>query len=365
MPPWPEGFVRSRNGRDALLQLSTLHTLQPRRLFELAAEVGSARACVRAILDGALVGEADRDRLRWARPAEVQDGLDRCGARLVAPGDLEYPPSLEDLADPPAMLFLRGRPLHELGPFVAVVGARSCSPTGREIARAIGAGLASAGVTVVSGGARGIDTESHEGALSGGGTTVAVLGCGIERAYPATNRALLDRIEDRGVVLSEYPPGVPPDGFRFPARNRIVAALAGGLVVVEGAVGSGSLISADHALELGRQIFAVPGAVNNPLAEVPLSLIRDGATMIRGPDDLLGDLGLLDPRATGDRSPAGLSVAEQMALQSLAGPTLPEHVARALGCDLGQAVALLVGLEIKGLVRSVGGRFERRLVSTS
>jgi DNA processing protein len=178
-----------------------------------------------------------------------------------------------------------------------------------------------------------------------------------------SNRKLLERIVETGAVVSEYPPGVAPDAFRFPARNRIVAALAEAVVVVEGAVGSGSLISADHALDLGRQVFAVPSAVNNPLAEVPLSLIRDGAGLIRGAEDLLLDLGRIDPQsASPEGRIPGLSVAEEAVLATLAGPTLADQVARQLGWDLSDAVSSLVGLELRGLVRSVGGRFERRLV---
>jgi DNA processing protein len=362
MPPWPEGFARTAADRRALLRLSCLHSLQPKRFHELAVEVGTASACVRAMLSGRLVGPADRERLRFAEADDVHAELVRCGGRLVVPGSSEYPPQLEDLADPPPMLFVRGRRLDTFSARVAIVGARNCSPTGRDVARSIGSGLAAAGVTVVSGGARGIDTSSHEGALAAGGTTIAVLGCGIERAYPVSNKKLLERIVEAGAVVSEYPPGVAPDAFRFPARNRIVAALAEAVVVVEGAVGSGSLISADHALDLGRQVFSVPGAVNNPLAEVPLSLIRDGAGMIRSAEDLLLDLGRIDPESAspGRRTP-GLSVAEEAVLAVLAGPTLADQVARQLGWELSDAVSSLVGLELRGLVRSVGGRFERRL----
>src|SRR5207245_833382 len=188
------------------------------------------------------------------------------------------------------------------------------------------------------GGARGIDTASHQGALAVGGTTIAVLGCGIERAYPASNRRLLASIVESGCVVSEYPPGVAPEAFRFPARNRIVAALAEAVVVVEGAAGSGSLITADHALDLGRHISAVPGAVNNPLAEVPLALIRDGAAMIRGAADLLADLGRIDPAPGSGGVPSGLTVAEQEVFGCLFGPTLPEQVARTLGWQLSDAI---------------------------
>jgi DNA processing protein len=159
--------------------------------------------------------------------------------------------------------------------------------------------------------------------------------------------------------VSEYPPGVPARPFRFPARNRIVAGLCRATVVIEGAAGSGSLITGEHALEFGREVYAVPGAVNNPLAEVPLALIRDGAGMIRGPDDLLSDLGL-DAALT---PPPDLSLAERAALDALVGPTLPEHVARELHVGLADALTLLMALELRGLVRSVGGRFESTIAA--
>src|SRR5205809_6482365 len=156
-----------------------------------------------------------------------------------------------------------------------MVGARSCSSIGKEVATAFGRGLAGAGVCVVSGGARGIDAASHRGALRAGGRTIAVLGCGIDLLYPGQNRALLREVLGSGALVSEYPPGTPAEPFRFPARNRIVAALCRAVVVVEGARGSGSMITADHALDVGREVFAVPGAVSSPLAAVPLELIRD------------------------------------------------------------------------------------------
>jgi DNA processing protein len=241
-----------------------------------------------------------------------------------------------------------------------VVGARNCSALGRDVAQRIGNGLAVWGVTVVSGAARGIDTASHDGALSGRGHTVAVLGSGIDVAYPLRNAKLLDRIAAEGSIVSEYAPGVPAEPFRFPARNRIIAALSRAVVIVEGGEGSGSLITTEHALDLGRSVFAVPGSVTNPLAAAPLGLIRDGATMIRGSADLLEDLGLAGSgSARGSRS-QGLSLPEEAALNALAGPTLPESVASALECDLSVALAVLFQLEMKGVVRNIAGRYEAR-----
>jgi len=257
------------------------------------------------------------------------------------------------------MLFVRGVDLREVDPAVAMVGARNCSPTGAEVARDIASGLAREGWWVVSGAARGIDAASHEGALEHE-RTVAVLGCGIDVTYPVAKGTLLGRIERAGGLVSEYPPGIPAEPFRFPARNRIVAGMADALVVVEGAAGSGSLISADHAIELGRHVFAVPGPVTSPLTHAPHELIREGAGLIRGPDDLLKDLGVSASAASRAalRATSGLTPDESRALDVLVTSMLPEVVAREMGLTLPEAVALLMTLEIKGLVRNVGGRVE-------
>jgi DNA processing protein len=285
-----------------------------------------------------------------------------CGARVVTSDDAEYARGLEALKDPPAVLFVRGCDLREIDPAVGVVGARTCSRFGDEMAREIGRALARERYWVVSGAARGIDAASHEGALEHG-RTAAVLGCGIDVVYPVAKRSLLGRIVDMGALISEYPPGVPAEPFRFPARNRLVAGLTHALVVVEGAAGSGSLITADHALDIGRHVFAVPGAVTSPLTDAPHELIREGATLIRGVQDLLHDLGLTPAggrrlRVAGSR---GLTAIEQAALDHLEGSVLPESVARSLGLSLPAAVSILLSLEMKGLVRNVGGRIERRL----
>jgi DNA processing protein len=278
-------------------------------------------------------------------------------------GDPAYPGQLRSIHDPPFVLYVRGGPLPGAERAVAVVGARRCTALGRELAKAIGRGLASAGVAVVSGAAAGVDTAAHQGALEAGGPTVAVLGGGVDGAGTGSRRAMIAEIANRGTVVSEYPPGVPPVAFRFPARNRIVAGLSRATVVVEGAQGSGSLITGTHALEFGRDVFAVPGSPTNPLSHVPLQLIREGATMIRGAEDLLEDLGIEPVVAGSARS--DLTLAELAALRALAGPTLPEAVARELRVGLADALTLLVRLEMRGLVRSVGGRFEATLASTA
>jgi DNA processing protein len=214
------------------------------------------------------------------------------GARVLLPADAGYPPRLRRLPHPPAILYLRGALAPEARR-VAVVGARAADEAGLEIARIFGDGLARAGVEVVSGGARGIDTAAHEGALWGQGISIAVLGCGIDVAYPAENRALFDRLSNGGgAVISELPPGTQPAPKNFPRRNRTVAGLADAVVVVRAALRSGALITAAHAAEQGIPLFAVPGDPANRRAEGPNALLREGgAKVATGPADVLRGLG--------------------------------------------------------------------------
>ncbi len=383
---WPVGFVQTERDREAMLVLASIPGLTARRLHALADRAGAAGACLDALRAGRGVLPDDRrspavplagvppwaadrrvppvdpDLAASLSPDGIRERLRECGARMVFPGEPDYPASILDLHDPPATLFVRGSSPSEASGGVAIVGARNCSPLGEEIAARFGRELASAGVPVVSGGARGIDAAAHRGSLDAGGPTVAVLGSGIDVAYPSGNGRLLERVAAAGALVSEYPPGVPAMPFRFPARNRIVAALAEAVLVVEGAAGSGSLITADHALDLGRPVFAVPGAVTSPLSEVPLALIRDGAGLVRNAEDLLADLGRLDPTLPDGRPrPGGLSELERRLLERLSGPTLPEVLAAGLETDLGGILAAVVGLEVRGLVRMTGGRVERRL----
>lgn len=360
---WPPGFSDGHENHAAVLVLSALRGMTARTLLALAEREGAAAACLAAVRAGRAGSASDRVFAARLRAEEIVAGLERVGATAVPVGSPGFPPQLEQLADPPLCLFVRGRELAPAPAAVAIVGARACSSLGREFAHTIGRALADAGFCVVSGAARGIDAASHEGALADGGHTAAVLGCGIDVAYPPGSRALIARIADAGTVVSEYPPGVSAEPFRFPARNRIVVGLAASLVVVEGAAGSGSLISADHALELGRQVFAVPGAVTNPLAEVPNGLIRDGAALIRGPEDLLEDLCGNDLATPAGRRRVDLTLVEEAALSLVNEAVLPETVARGLHVPVIEVIPILMGLELKGLVRSVGGRFEPTLAA--
>jgi DNA processing protein len=202
-----------------------------------------------------------------------------------------YPPLLAEIHDPPVSLFVRGQVDALAAAGVAVVGARSCSAYGAQVARSLARELAGAGVVVISGLARGVDGEAHRGALEGGGRTVAVLGCGIDRDYPAVHAELARRIGERGLVVSEYEPGVEPAPWRFPARNRIIAGLAAVTVIVEARERSGALITVDLAIEIGRPIYAIPGEITSNLSHGTNDLLRYGhATLLRSAEELLDDL---------------------------------------------------------------------------
>ncbi|PWU23196.1 MAG: DNA-protecting protein DprA, partial [Candidatus Rokuibacteriota bacterium] len=211
------------------------------------------------------------------------------GVRWVARGDASFPTALAAIFDAPVGLFVRGEPSFGLldRPAVAVVGARSCSAYGSHAARLLGRELAAAGLVVVSGLARGIDGEAHRGALEAGGATVAVLGCGVDRDYPAAHADLARRIAVSGLIVSEYAPGVEPAPWRFPARNRIIAGLCQATVVVEARERSGALITADLALEEGREVFAVPGEITSTLSAGTNHLLRQGATPVTAVADVL------------------------------------------------------------------------------
>lgn len=214
--------------------------------------------------------------------------LEELGAGLLPYSDPEYPPLLRSIPDPPALLYRRGK--LPPGETLAVVGSRRASDAGRRLTFELCAELAAREITIVSGLARGIDTAAHLGALEGGGVSVGVLGCGIDRIYPPENERLFFRLLERGAILSEYPLGTPPLSGHFPGRNRIISGLSRGVLIVEAAQGSGSLITAEFALEQGREVFAIPGSVVSPVSRGVNQLLKDGAHLVTGVDDILSVL---------------------------------------------------------------------------
>ncbi len=263
----------------------------------------------------------------------------------------ELSPPLMAIHDPPLKLYLRGAAEPELleRPAVAIVGARACSPYGAQVARMVGRELAAAGVVVVSGLARGIDGEAHRGALESDGHTVAVLGCGIDRDYPAAHAELARRIAERSLIVSEYEPGVEPAPWRFPARNRIIAGLCAATVVVEARERSGALITADFALEEGREVFGVPGEITSALSAGTNALLRLGATPLTSADDVLEALGI-------ERA-AEKAKATHPLLENL--PASVDELARTTQLNAAELASTLAELELAGLVVEGEGIFRR------
>ena len=307
-----------------------------------------------------------RTEARTARFAAFARGFDahgylvalrRRGLRWLGRSDRAFPPLLREISDSPSGLFLRGDASPELlaRPAVAIVGARACSGYGAQVARMLGRELAAAGLLVVSGLARGVDGEAHRGVLEAGGATVAVLGCGVDRDYPAAHAELAARIGVSGLVVSEYAPGVEPAPWRFPARNRIVAGLAQATVVVEARERSGALITADFALEEGREVYACPGEITSALSAGTNALLRLGATPLTSAADVLELFGLerrVEPEVE-------LGAAARAILERLDGPTSADELVRAAGLDAGVAAAALSELELAGLVSPSDGVYRR------
>lgn len=299
--------------------------------------------------------------------AEQEQRLSAAGARLVLLGEPGYPPLLMETPDPPPVLFVRGT-LPGPGPAVAVVGSRRASRTGLEAARHLSRGLAAAGVTVVSGFARGIDGAAHRGALEAGGSTVAVLGCGVDVCYPPEHAALLPELLPRGAVLSELPMGAPPLAPHFPVRNRIIAGMVPLVLVVEAAERSGSLVTARLAAEMGRDVAAVPGSILSPGSAGSNALLKDGAIFVRDVSDLLSELpgvsrATPEAAATAGGRPGPSASAEALGADAAAvfaaldpdDPLDADALVAATGLPASRLSAALVLLELEGLAEALPG----------
>lgn len=342
----------------------------------LAGQIGVPRAQ----LDRAIALAARPDRVAAAAAREREEAA-RLGAHLVLAGEPAYPAVLRHLHLPPPVLSVRGElppsqfanhwANHPANHAVAIVGSRKADPYGREVAELFARSLAAAGVTVVSGFARGVDAAAHRGALSAPeGRTVAVLGCGLGVDYPAGHAELGREIAARGAVVSELPFGAEPRAWHFPVRNRVIAALSAGTLVVQAAPRSGSLVTARHALDLGRQVWAVPGRIFDERSLGPHALIRDGAALVQHPKEILEELfgvssvsgmpGAL-PLFTGEHSepaepepPPGLAGVVLTALPKGASRA-PEELAAAAGLPVDQVLGALLELELTGLVKRMPG----------
>ena len=345
--------------RLARLRLIRSENVGPVTFHQLVARFGSATAALEALPDIARRG--GRAKPLTICPAETAEreieAVVRLGARLIARSEPDYPAALAAIDDAPPLLTVRGKIDLAMQQAIAVVGARNASANGRRFARDIAVQLGAAGLLVVSGLARGIDAAAHEGALDSG--TLAVLAGGIDTVYPEENRRLHETIAERGVLVAEMPVGTVPQARHFPRRNRIISGISLGVLVVEAAERSGSLITARFALEQGREVFAVPGSPLDPRCKGTNRLIRDGATMVESADDILRELGpqrgtplAEQRRAVFSAAPAAeigakdLAEAREIVLGLLSPTPLPvDELLRQ--CQMSPAVILTIVLELE------------------
>ena len=296
--------------------------------------------------------EAVEAALAWAQAPQN---------RILTLADAEYPRRLLDTADPPSLLYVKGRPELLNRPCIAVVGSRNATPQGNANAEAFARALSQAGLAIVSGLALGIDAAAHGGGLAGGSSTIAVIGTGCDRVYPARNRELAQRIANDGVIVSEFPLGTPPLKENFPRRNRIISGLALGCLVVEAAERSGSLITARLAGEQGRDVFAIPGSIHSPLTKGCHKLIKQGAKLVDDARDILDELRLPVPveQAAPDAPPCGPAEARVLDCLGFDPCDVDTLVARS-GLTAEGLYAILLQMELEGQVsRLPGGRFQR------
>jgi DNA processing protein len=324
------------------------------------------RAPVKELLSVEGLGEKAAGEIRKG-PSEKKvekelNFLKELGGTILTFKEEGYPKRLKDIYDPPPLLYVRGALKKEDELAVAIVGSRKTSPYGRWITEKISQELVRHGVTIVSGMARGIDSAAHKGAISQGGRTIAVLGCGVDVIYPSENRNLFHQIINQGAILSEFPMGSRPEGGHFPRRNRIISGLSIGVVVVQASAESGSLITASYALEQGREVFAVPGNVGSEGSRGTNRLIKEGAKLVEMSEDILEEI--LPQWKRGreiiqEVEPPWKDLnKEEMTLYQLLGET-PIHIdviIRESRFDPGRASSLLLDLELKGLISQWPGK---------
>lgn len=295
----------------------------------------------------------------WDEIEKMLERLDSEGVRVILYTDKEYPSLLREIEDAPVILYMKGEIKEEDRFSIAIVGSRNATLYGRTVAAKIAGELAESGFTVVSGLARGVDTIAHLSSLRAGGRTIAVMGSGIDLIYPPENKWLFDRIIDSGYVVTEFPPGTPPDKGNFPKRNRLISGLSLGVVVVEAAEGSGALITARAALEQNREVFAIPGNISSPNSKGTNELIKRGAKLVQRSDDIIEELapllrGFIRPK---EKGPVELTDEEREICNKLTSePRHIDEIMRGSGFPMQKVLSILLGLELKGVVNQLDGK---------
>ena len=364
---------RCMESREAFVALNMIEGIGPVRLRKLLERFGEPQAVLSAsklkLMQISGIGEDVADRITgWEQAVNLGRELKHLsdsGCRIITQEDDEYPALLREIYDPPIVLYLKGELLPQDKNSIALVGSRQTTHYGMETARKLSYQLAYAGVTVVSGGARGIDTASHQGALSAGGRTIAVLGTGINIVFPPENRELFERIAARGAVMTQFPFNRPGDKQSFPIRNRIVAGMTLGSLVVEAGMNSGALITTRFANDYGRQVFAVPGRIDSRQSKGCHDLIKNGAKLCESAEDILDEFEYIFPASNRSPSPAetgqlpgiDLSEDETVILDQLKkGATNIDDLIRHSGLPAAKVNVVLMGLQMKKLAKQLPGR---------
>ena len=358
--------------REAYIALNMTDLVGPVRVRSLIAAFGSPQAVFAAdraqLLAVKGIGEDVAESMLKQRdtidPAAEEAKARSLGARIITPVDPEYPEPLSKIYDPPLALYVRGTLEKTDRHAIAMVGTRHATHYGLTVADRLAYQLGKVGFTVVSGLARGIDTAAHRGALKAGGRTIAVIGSALDCLYPPENEKLAEEIVKHGAVISEYTLGREPDRTTFPYRNRVISGLSMGVVVVEAGATSGALHTVDQALEQGRTVFAVPGRVDNPPSKGPHRLIKNGARLVEDVDDILQEFEFLIPPETrkeadklDSRPSVVLSDLEQKIVRALwEEPLDVDSLGRKSGLKSHEVSSLLIGLEMKRIVRMLPGR---------
>jgi DNA processing protein len=348
--------------------LNCVSVLGPRRISALVKSFETAEAAWAASPEQYpphLELQKYYDRIKKERsainPDQEWERLEKSGVQCITPDCHGYPGLLHQVPLPPPLLYYRGS-LDSLGhPAVAIVGSRRCTFYGNEVAGRLAAELASAGVGVISGMALGVDTAAHRGALENGGYTAAVLGCGLGRCYPPRNRELMEELAAAGAVISEFSLMTEPHAVNFPQRNRVISGLSLGTVVVEATEKSGALITAGYALEQNREVFAVPGNIGSPYSRGCHRLLKEGAKLVESVEDILDELYIGTERGEQlslDFAEPELSDPEKLLLDLL--PYQPMHIDKIIqlsSMSVSEASALLLALEIRGLIKQTPGKY--------
>ncbi|MEO5804572.1 MAG: DNA-processing protein DprA [Verrucomicrobiota bacterium] len=361
------------DSREALVALNMIEHVGPIRVRQLLEHFGEAPKILSAsrsqLSQVRGIGEEVAESIsNWEKTVDLAGELKRIqdyGCHVLTQDDENYPELLKQIYDPPVVLYVKGELTVKDKNAVAMVGSRMTTHYGMEVARKLAYQLAYIGVTVVSGGARGIDTAVHQGALSGKGRTIAVMGTGINIIFPTENAELFQRISENGAVITQFPFNRKADKQSFPIRNRIVAGMTMGTVVVEANLTSGALITANMAVEYGRQVFAVPGRIDSPRSKGCHELIKKGAKLCEGAEDILSEFEYLFPTSnrpagaseTGVLPSISLSENEQKIYDALSKePSSTDEVIRQCGLPSSTVSVALLGLEMKRLIRQLPGK---------